>query len=179
MMKQLWSPWRSTYIDSFGDEEKNHECFLCSASMSESNDPLVIAESEYTIVIMNRYPYNAGHILLSPKRHCPDTILLTDEEYLDLMLMTRTLQNVLLAVYSPHGFNIGMNLGEAGGAGVPGHLHLHIVPRWNGDTNFMSTISDAKVISSSMEKIVQELKAGYQSFLKNNIGDDIKSGTAL
>lgn len=178
-MKQLWSPWRSTYIDSFGDSEKNHDCFLCSASAPKSNDPLVIAESAHTIVIMNRYPYNAGHILLSPKRHCPDTLLLTDEEYLDLMQMTRTMHAVIYAVYSPHGFNIGMNLGEAGGAGVPGHVHVHIVPRWSGDTNFMSTIGDAKVISSSMEKIVSELKAGYQSFLQNGHGDDIVSGAAL
>ena len=178
-MKQLWSPWRSTYIDSFGDSEKKHECFLCSASLPESNDPLLIAESEHCIVIMNRYPYNAGHILLSPKRHCPDTLLLTDEEYLDLMLMTRMMQSVLRSVYAPHGFNIGLNLGEAGGAGVPGHLHVHIVPRWNGDTNFMSSIGDVKVISSSMEKIVQELRAGYQSSKDDSHGDAIKSGEAL
>ena len=178
-MNRLWSPWRSTYIESFGSSEEKHDCFLCNASIPDSKDPLIIAESEHTIVIMNRYPYNAGHVLLSPKRHCPDTMLLSDEEYLDLMLMTRTMQTVLQAVYAPHGFNIGMNLGEAGGAGVPGHLHIHIVPRWNGDTNFMSTIGDAKVISSSMEKIVQELKAGYQSLLQGNHIDDIKSGTAL
>jgi ATP adenylyltransferase len=178
-MKHLWSPWRSTYIDTFGSAEQDHGCFLCAAAMNSSSDPLVIAESEHCFVIMNRYPYNAGHVLISPKRHCPDTLELTDEEYHDIMQLTRIMQIVLKNVYSPHGFNIGMNIGESGGAGVPGHLHIHIVPRWSGDTNFMTSIGDAKVISSSMEKIVQELRAGYQSYQKRMCSEDIPTGSAL
>lgn len=175
-MNHLWSPWRSTYIDSFSDANKGSECFLCDASKPEALDPLLIGESKHSIIIMNRYPYNAGHVLLSPKRHCADMLMLSEEEYLDLMLLTRLMQSVLVATYAPHGFNIGVNLGEAGGAGVPGHVHVHIVPRWNGDTNFMSTVADAKVISSSMEKIVTELKA---NFLKIMQSMDPDRGTAL
>lgn len=177
-MKHLWSPWRSTYIDSLG-HNSDDMCFLCAAAAKENLDQLLIAESELSIVVLNRYPYNAGHILLSPKRHCADTLSLTSEEYVDLMSLTRIMQAVISAVYQPHGFNIGMNLGEAGGAGVPGHLHVHIVPRWNGDTNFISSIGDVKVISSSMEKIIHELKAGYETFLKHMDGSEIKPGTAL
>ena len=174
-MNHLWSPWRSTYIDSFSDEHRSGDCFLCDAS-AETQDPLLIGESIHSIIIMNRYPYNAGHVLLSPKRHCPDLLLLNDEEYLDLMSLTRIMQSVLVATYAPQGFNIGVNLGEAGGAGVPGHVHVHIVPRWNGDTNFMSTIADAKVISSSMEKIVSELRVNFKKIMQSMNAD---RGTAL
>ncbi|MBM4151437.1 MAG: HIT domain-containing protein [Ignavibacteria bacterium] len=175
-MNHLWSPWRSTYIQSFSESKQSGDCFLCDASQSHAQDSLLIGESPHSIIIMNRYPYNAGHVLLSPKRHCADLLMLSDEEYLDLMHLTRSMQAVLVATYAPHGFNIGMNLGEAGGAGVPGHLHVHIVPRWNGDTNFMSTVADAKVISSSMETIVTELKANFLKIMQSTEPD---RGTAL
>jgi ATP adenylyltransferase len=175
-MNHLWSPWRSRYIDSFSDTDRNETCFLCDASKIDAQDPLIIGESEHSIIIMNRYPYNAGHILLSPKRHCPDLLLLSEEEYLDLMVLTRIMQSVLVSTYAPHGFNLGVNLGEAAGAGVPGHVHVHIVPRWNGDTNFMSTISDAKVISTSMEKIVLELRQNFNNIIKST---NTERGTAL
>ncbi|NBP64876.1 MAG: HIT domain-containing protein [Bacteroidetes bacterium] len=175
-MNHLWSPWRSRYIESFSDADRNETCFLCDASKIDSQDPLLIGESELCIIIMNRYPYNAGHILLSPKRHCPDLLMLSEEEYHDLMVLTRIMQSVLVSTYAPHGFNIGVNLGVAAGAGVPGHVHVHIVPRWNGDTNFMSTIGDSKVISTSMEKIVLELRQNFNNVMNST---NAQRGTAL
>ncbi len=150
----LWTPWRSQYIDTFRDEdEKNGEaCFLCQAAQSPENDTklLVAARREHCFAILNKYPYNNGHTLIAPYRHICELSELSDDELINLTFTIREAANALGKIYKPHGFNIGINIGRAAGAGVPGHLHYHIVPRWVGDTSFTSVFADTKVVSESL-----------------------------
>lgn len=162
-MQQLWSPWRSQYIHSFKDENSgSHTCFLCHAAETENTDSaLVVVRRPLTMVVMNLYPYNSGHVLISPRRHVGNLSLLTAEEHTELFSLLATTTSVLEKVLSPHGINIGANLGSAAGAGVPDHLHFHAVPRWQGDTNFMATLGDTKVISEALEATFFALKEEF------------------
>jgi ATP adenylyltransferase len=168
-MDTLWSPWRSKYIDGF-KHKKNDEkekCFICGAVNDSEHDEerLVAGRYDHVIVMMNRYPYTNGHILVAPKRHIGDFLKLTHEELAEINIVNQKCVAALTAMYKPQGFNIGANLGECAGAGLPGHIHYHVLPRWNGDTSFVSTLSDIKVVSYSMEET-------YQQFCKelNKIG---------
>jgi ATP adenylyltransferase len=178
-MEQLWSPWRSEYIDSFSSPKDNEECFLCTAASPDICDDLLISKGEHCLIIMNKFPYNAGHLLIAPLRHCADLLALDSEEYQEMMNWTKIMTAVIRNVYKPHGFNIGINLGQASGAGVPGHLHMHIVPRWNGDTNFMSTIGDLKVISHSNSTIAKEIRKGVIHVQQYGIDSIIEKGASL
>lgn len=176
---QLWAPWRIGYIT--GDKNPKSDqpahklawqpgaeqsCFLCRAvaqcepaSQSEvDKENLVVLRSKVSIVLLNRYPYNNGHLLVAPNRHVATLDQLSDDEHLDMMhqlvRLSRTLQNLMKA----EGFNIGLNLGRIAGAGVPGHVHWHIVPRWNGDTNFMPVLAGINVIPQSLEALVDLLR---------------------
>lgn len=164
-MENLWSPWRSQYIEDFKSPESKSDCFLCDAVLyiakNQDKDSfqktLIVYQTKFSFVILNKFPYNAGHILVCPKSHKGDLSELSDEEYLDLTNLLRLSTDCVKKIYNPHGYNLGLNNGSAGGAGVPGHLHFHIVPRWTGDTNFMTSISDVKVIS-------QELSATFDKY---------------
>ena len=127
--KKLWAPWRIEYIQSL---DKGGGC--------------------------NRYPYNNGHLLIAPLRHIPDLEQSTEEELLELMKLVRQSQKALSLTINPHGFNVGMNFGRCAGAGLPEHFHIHLVPRWDGDTNFMAVCSDTDVISQSMTELLAHLK---------------------
>lgn len=165
-MNQLWSPWRSQYIDSFSDtQKKSSGCFLCDALQhpNEDKERFVVARKQTCFIIMNRYPYNSGHILVVPNTHIGTMAALSEEQYTELMQTVREASVILTKVFSPDGINVGANLGQSAGAGVPDHLHFHLVPRWNGDTNFMSTLADVKVISSSMEDTWEKLTAAFAS----------------
>ena len=143
-MKVLWAPWRMEYILS--DKEEG-ECIFCPGdNRSQDQARLVLYVGSLTFVIMNRFPYINGHLLVAPVRHVPDLESLTEKETLDLLLMVRRSIEVLKKVMSPEGFNVGLNLGSVAGAGVEAHLHFHIVPRWNGDTNYMSVLGEVRVI---------------------------------
>ena len=154
----LWAPWRIGYIRGITD--KSGECFLCRDVAHPENDDanLVLWRSPLSIVVLNRFPYNNGHLLVAPTRHVADLAEASDEELLDLMKWVRDAQRLLSVTISPHGFNVGINLGRCAGAGLPGHLHVHIVPRWNGDTNFMSVCSDVKVVSQSLAELLEQLR---------------------
>jgi ATP adenylyltransferase len=154
-MERLFSPWRSKYIESFktpSSDKAEDVCIFCSA-LKNSNDEerLVIYRGELAFVIMNLYPYNSGHMMVVPKRHTAEFHSLSKEELAECMDLLQTSEKAITELSHPHGYNIGMNLGKAGGAGIDDHLHWHIVPRWNGDTNFMPTISDVKLVSEDME----------------------------
>jgi len=155
-MDIMWSPWRSKYIESFKNrdiEEKNN-CFICdavSATLEEYTNLLIIHKYTNTIALMNRYPYNSGHILIAPLRHISDFTQLTLDELTEIQIVTQQSIIALKDMFQPDGFNIGANLGDAAGAGLPGHLHYHVIPRWKGDTSFVSTIGDMKVISQSID----------------------------
>ena len=155
--KNLWAPWRIPYIQ--GLDNKN-ECFICHDLKNKKDDDenLILWRTENCIVILNRFPYNNGHLLIAPTRHIPDLAQTSDEEMLEMTKLIREAQKALSLVIKPHGFNVGMNFGRCAGAGLPGHLHIHIVPRWDGDTNFVNVCSNTNVISQSLSELLKQLK---------------------
>jgi ATP adenylyltransferase len=138
--------------------DRDDGCVFCDkAASAEDEQNLVLLRGEKTFVIMNLYPYNNGHLLVMPKRHVGEMEDLDEEEMMELFQMTRKMVKVL-GYFKPQGFNVGINIGRAAGAGIPGHLHIHIVPRWIGDTNFMPVFGDVRVISESLEGTYKKLK---------------------
>ena len=161
-MKVLWAPWRMEYILS--DKEEG-ECIFCPGdNRSQDQARLVLYVGSLTFVIMNRFPYINGHLLVAPVRHVPDLESLTEKETLDLLLMVRRSIEVLKKVMSPEGFNVGLNLGSVAGAGVEAHLHFHIVPRWNGDTNYMSVLGEVRVIPEHIVETYGKLLPHFRKF---------------
>jgi ATP adenylyltransferase len=163
-MDKLWAPWRQTYVSAAAAPQGLDECFICQAlSQSRDRELLVVRRSTLSTVMLNRYPYNNGHLLVAPLRHKGSLAELDTAESLDLQQTLVTMVGALDTLVHPEGYNIGLNLGRVAGAGLPGHLHWHLVPRWNGDTNFMPVLADTKVISQSLETFYDLLVA----FLKN------------
>jgi ATP adenylyltransferase len=158
-MKVLWAPWRLKYIT--GDKEEG--CIFCKKP-KEGNDKdnLILYTGETSFIIMNRYPYSNGHLMTVPYKHTNSFSDLTQDERLDLMNLTAKCLDIL-QVIKPEGFNIGMNLGRTGGAGIDDHLHFHIVPRWSGDNNFMPVIGDVRVMPEYLEETYETLKKHLKS----------------
>jgi len=152
-MKTLWAPWRIEYITG----EKEEGCIFCNKPQEgNDNENLILYKGETSFIIMNRYPYSNGHLMAVPYKHTNSMSELNDSERLELMnLTTKCIE--ILDIMKPDGFNVGMNLGTAGGAGIDDHLHFHIVPRWNGDTNFMPLIGDVKVMPEYLEDTYKTL----------------------
>ena len=161
--QQLWAPWRLAYVQNSDPEKMQPSmpgCFLCSYRDDDStNDPknLVVMRGEYSIVVLNRFPYNNGHLLIAPREHKADLRDLNDDELLETNHLLQKMLGLLEKTISPDGFNVGLNLGRVAGAGLPGHLHWHIVPRWNGDTNFMPILGEAKVIPQALDALLDLL----------------------
>ena len=155
--KNLWAPWRIKYIEGLSESS---ECFICHNLENPQDDDknLVLWRSNHCIVILNHFPYNNGHLLIAPKRHIGELDAASDEELLELVKLVKESQKVLTLAIKPHGFNVGMNFGRCAGAGLPEHLHIHIVPRWEGDTNFINVCSDTDVISQSLTELLEKLK---------------------
>lgn len=151
-MNNIWAPWRAEYILG----TKPNGCVFCDAHQSE--DKLIITTGATCFAIMNRYPYTTGHCLVAPFRHIGDITALTAEESAEMHALAKTLVTALRECMQPQGFNIGMNLGAIAGAGVEDHVHLHIVPRWKGDTNFMPVLADVHMVSEHMETTLQKIK---------------------
>lgn len=161
-MRVLWAPWRMEYILS--DREEG-ECIFCPGDdRSQDQARLILYVGSLTLVIMNRFPYINGHLLVAPVRHVPELESLTEKETLDLLLMVRRSIEVLKKVMSPEGFNVGLNLGSVAGAGVEAHLHFHIVPRWNGDTNYMSVLGEVRVIPEHITETYGKLVPYFKKF---------------
>jgi len=162
--ENLWAPWRIGYIQGLDKEGSSNvrksECFICHNLRTPEDDDknLVLWRTDTTIVILNRYPYNNGHLLIAPVRHIPDLSDVSDAENLEMMKLIGQTQKVLSLAIKPQGFNVGMNFGRCAGAGLPGHLHIHVVPRWSGDTNFMAVCSETDVISQSLAELLDLLK---------------------
>ncbi len=150
--QNLWAPWRMEYIDRIGAADG---CFICRALADPQADPdnYVLWRGPRTITLLNRFPYNSGHLLIAPHLHVGEPEGLPDDVLLELMQRTRDAKRVLQAALNAQGFNIGINLGRCAGAGLPEHIHVHVVPRWNGDVNFMAVLADVKVIPQSLEKV--------------------------
>lgn len=158
-MDKLWSPWRSNYIQSFKHKSDKEECVFCVAPKLEITDDesLVVYKSKHCFVMLNLYPYNSGHLMIIPYRHMSDIEELTEKEFADITKLLTLSKKALTATMKPQGFNIGANIGKAAGAGIDQHIHFHIVPRWNGDTNFMPTLGEVKVISQDLLETKKEL----------------------
>ncbi|MCF7957236.1 MAG: HIT domain-containing protein [Phycisphaerae bacterium] len=175
--KNLWAPWRIEYLKSLNDSEKSQEgappggnekksgCFLCDYRGAPLNDRqnLVLWRTSRASVVMNRYPYTAGHLLITPAEHVPDLACLDEATLLDMMKLSRDTQKIIAETIHPHGFNIGINIGRCSGAGLPGHVHMHVVPRWDGDTNFVHVTAQVRVISQSLEELYDQLSQTAKS----------------
>lgn len=165
-MERLWAPWRLSYLTGSTPAERDRSCFLCLAAkwndpQSFSPENLIVAASNDTFVILNRFPYSSGHLLVSPKRHIASLEDLTPTESLDLMTHIQSGTRALRLAFQPDGFNVGINLGQIAGAGVPGHLHVHIVPRWNGDHNFMPVTGGTRVMPLLLEDAWSKIHASF------------------
>jgi ATP adenylyltransferase len=154
--ENLWAPWRIKYIQGLSG---NSECFLCDmlATPEKDRENLVLWRTKHAFVVFNKYPYNNGHLLIAPTRHVGDFDSSSDEEMLGIMKLVRQCQRVLQIAIKPHGFNVGMNFGRCAGAGLPEHVHVHVVPRWSGDTNYMHVCSNTDVISQGLTELYDQL----------------------
>lgn len=155
-MHILWAPWRFKYIENVNNKDR---CIFCEKSKEEpSVKNLVLYKLKHAFIILNLFPYNTGHLMVAPYRHTSKISDLNSDEWIDIIKLLDLSVNILEDVYKPHGFNIGMNLGRVAGAGIEDHIHIHVVPRWSGDTNFMPIISNTKVIPESLEDTYNKLK---------------------
>jgi ATP adenylyltransferase len=160
-MEHLWAPWRAEYFL----HEKPKNCIFCAASSQQDSSGEVSTDEKNFVLIrdrtcfalLNAYPYSGGHLMISPYRHTGEIDELTDDEMKDLLVLARRCKNALQQAIKPNGFNMGFNLGSSAGAGIPGHLHLHVVPRWNGDTNFMTVLSETRVVCEGLKQTYEKL----------------------
>jgi len=159
-LDRLWAGWRADYVSHPDTGREDKGCAICNlVAATDDAEALVLERTATTITVMNLYPYGSGHLMVAPVRHVASYEDLTDDEHTDLAFAQRRALRAVQAAYNPDGMNVGANLGRAGGAGVPGHLHVHVLPRWNGDTNFMTTIADTRVMSESLRTGYDKLKA--------------------
>lgn len=156
-MERLWTPWRSEYVTKTGDAA---DCFLCDYLAHPEGEAaeLTLRRSELTFVVLNKFPYNTGHLIVAPRRHLGELDDLSPEERSALMEETNRAIHAVKLAMRPHGFNVGMNLGSVAGAGLPDHIHVHIVPRWGGDTNFMPVLGGTKVLPESLDQTAAKLR---------------------
>jgi ATP adenylyltransferase len=157
-MRQLWAPWRLEYITT-ADEQPG--CVFCLAFAREDEDALVVHRGATAFVLLNKFPYSSGHLMVAPTRHVGEFSELTDDEVLEIHALARSGLAALAATYAPEGHNLGWNLGRIAGAGVVDHVHLHVVPRWAGDTNFMPVLADVKVMPEHLAETRRRLAAAW------------------
>ena len=157
-MKQLWAPWRLEYIQGADEQEG---CVFCRAAGLGDEDGLVVHRGERAFVLVNRYPYASGHLMVAVYRHEADFAALEADEALEVHRLAATATGVLAETMAPQGFNLGWNLGRIAGAGVVDHVHLHVVPRWAGDTNFMPVLADVKVMPEALEATRRRLAEAW------------------
>ena len=158
-MERLYAPWRLAYVKRDTKPAQADGCIFCDKPREDHDtENYIVVRAESCFVILNAFPYNNGHLMVVPFRHVSRPAELSDEENAELMTVAAQMTRILDMVYHPHGYNIGMNIGEAGGAGIAAHLHLHIVPRWNGDTNFMPVVADTKVLPELLAQTYEKLK---------------------
>jgi ATP adenylyltransferase len=158
-MDYLWTPWRYQYVTKTGEPA---ECVFCRAAQSsDDREWLVVYRATHNYVILNRFPYTSGHIMVVPYRHVATLEDLPDEALVELIRLTQESEKQLRAIYRPEGLNLGMNIGQSAGAGIAGHLHLHVLPRWNGDTNFMTVVGETRVLPEDLQATWERLRAAW------------------
>jgi ATP adenylyltransferase len=154
-LDHLWSPWRLAYITGQASAEG---CVFCSALSDASAQPLIVHRGRACFVILNLFPYNNGHLMVIPNRHIASLAAATAEELSELIALTRAAELALTETYEPHGLNMGINLGKPAGAGILDHVHMHVVPRWNGDTNFMTVVGRTRVLPEELPETAEKLR---------------------
>ncbi|MBA2301717.1 MAG: HIT domain-containing protein [Acidobacteria bacterium] len=157
-MERLWTPWRLAYVS--GGESAG--CVFCHALADPAAAPLILFRGATCFVILNLFPYNNAHLLIVPTRHVATLAEAGPAELAELIALTRTAEIAITEAYAPHGMNMGINLGKPAGAGVPGHLHMHVVPRWNGDTNFMTVIGQTRVLPEELPQSAEKLRPIFE-----------------
>jgi ATP adenylyltransferase len=168
-MKRLYAPWRQNYVTGMTTKSGDpsipaHTCVFCKQLEAREDEKyFIVKRFKHSAIMMNRYPYNAGHILILPYEHKAELPDLTQEARAEMMEVVALSLPIVGKILQAEGFNVGINLGVAGGGGIPSHLHIHVLPRWRGDTNFLETLGETKVISSDITKIFKELVEGFAS----------------
>jgi ATP adenylyltransferase len=163
-MKRLYAPWRSSYVTKSEHKKTSDECIFCTCGASLKNDDVsfIIARYDSCFVMMNAYPYNAGHLMVIPYCHIGELFALDMHTRSEMMNVVADATNVLKNTLNPDGFNIGINMGAAAGAGIPDHIHIHVLPRWHGDTNFMPLLADTKHISMDLTVMYKKIKNAWR-----------------
>ncbi len=156
----LWSPWRYQYLTA---PERARGCIFCAMAASPERDEesLIVFRAKHNFIVLNRFPYTSGHLMVVPYRHAPELAGIDAETAAELMELARRAESRLRALYKPDGLNLGMNIGESAGAGIAGHIHMHVLPRWSGDANFMTTIGETRVLPEELTVTWSRLRAAF------------------
>ncbi len=159
--ERLWAGWRSEYIERIVAEPAGKGCLFEGLAVMDDDEAMILERAEHSFTVMNAYPYASGHVMAVPTRHVATLAALTPDEAAALMHATQRATAAIDAVYQPEGINVGVNIGRAGGAGVPGHVHVHALPRWNGDTNFMTAVAETRVLPESLRHSYEKLRLSW------------------
>jgi ATP adenylyltransferase len=159
-MDRLWTPWRLGYVTEASSAMQS--CIFCEALARGDDEPLLVHRGARVFVLLNKFPYNNGHLMVVPADHVGRLANLDRPVLGEIMTLTQAAERALMAVYSPHGFNMGLNLGKPAGAGVLDHLHLHVVPRWDGDTNFMSVVGETRILPEELPETAARLRRAFR-----------------
>ncbi|MCM3881795.1 MAG: HIT domain-containing protein [Vicinamibacterales bacterium] len=163
-MDRLWAPWRLAYVTAA--PAPSTDCIFCDA-LTSADAELTVFRARHAFVILNLYPYNNGHLMVVPNRHLNTLALLTPDEQQELMSLTRLSEMALSEAYRPQGLNVGINLGRAAGAGIENHLHIHVVPRWQGDTNFMTAVGETRVLPEDLRQTASNLRPVFERLARS------------
>jgi ATP adenylyltransferase len=163
-MDRLFTPWRYSYLAGHDHEAgSSDQCFFCAAAASNDDEKtLIVHRAEHNFIILNRFPYTNGHVMVAPYEHAPTLEKAPDEALVEMIRLARTCEQVLREVYAPDGLNFGLNIGRSAGAGVAGHIHLHALPRWTGDANFMTTVAETRVLPEDLGVTWRRLRAAFK-----------------
>ena len=158
-MDYLWTPWRYSYVSSV---DKTDGCVFCDLLRADDDEKtLIVHRGEFNFIVLNAYPYTSGHVMVVPYEHVDRLNLLSEAAATEMMALTRRLEAVLIDLYQPNGVNLGMNIGKAAGAGIAGHIHMHILPRWVADSNFMTVVGETRMIPEALDETYRRLKAKF------------------
>jgi ATP adenylyltransferase len=161
-MDYLWTPWRYAYISAAAsDDGKSDSCIFCELPRLSDAEAKIVCRAKHCYLILNRFPYTSGHLMVVPFMHVDQLQKLPEAVANEMMALTQKTEAVLRNIYSPDGVNVGMNLGRAAGAGVAGHIHMHVLPRWTGDTNFMTVVAETRVLPEALEETYRKLCAAF------------------
>jgi ATP adenylyltransferase len=160
-LERLWAGWRASYIESIEAVPRPDGCLFCGLLALDDAEAMILERSPASFAVMNAYPYTSGHVMVAPRRHVASITELDADEAGALMHGTQRATAAVEQVYHPDGLNVGVNIGRAAGAGVPGHVHVHVLPRWNGDSNFMTSVAEARVLPESLRHSYEKLLAAW------------------